>query len=380
MLLTDATDDRLRPTDGAGDAMRDQHVCVLGPPIEHRDSLMAMLAGRVASATWISDSLNYRRQHGPAQSRMERFSEVFTGTRCAAWLQQALEVIDGHGCSVMVAYWGTLPLADVIAIRKARPRLKIVLMLLCYPLGWTAASIRRQRLALSRAWPSLDGVLCPTPEMAEYLRIQYGRFTRPLITTLPPCWPAGFSPTQRPAPAGDRPNLIFAGRTDLSGATVHPGDDVRATMREILAAGIELHHGQSPETDDGHPLRKPFAPRPIVELIARMAAHDASLMLYNVTPSMRADRFDLTVPDRLLSSVAGGVPIAIPRLGYAAPKTYLQDYGAVLEFDSFDHLHRLLSDRDRVHALRERAWANRSRYSAQRQGERLASSLAAVLA
>lgn len=86
----------------------------------------------------------------------------------------------------------------------------------------------------------------------------------------------------------------------------------------------------------------------------------------------------LTVPDRVLSSVAAGVPIAIPRRGYAASKTYLRDYGAVIEFDTPRDLKDRLSDRDELRALRERAWHARRGYVAEAHAGRLAQFLSAL--
>ena len=351
----------------------DADVCVLGPPIEHRDSLLSMLGDRVNSVTWVNDSHSFFRDRDlQPPGRLPRALDAFRGTSAGPYLDHLLEELDARHCQVLIAYWGTLPLADVIAIRRARPRIRIVLMLLCYPLALTRVGILRQKVALSRAWSSLDAVMCPTQEMADYLRADFGRRTRgPRILTVPPCWPDSFIPSERPAPAADRPSLVFIGRTDLGGRTVHPGDDVRPLMRGLLDAGIELHHAYSKETDDGHPLRRPFKPLPIVELIAGLAAYDACLIAYNLEAAPRRDRFDLTVPDRLLSAVAAGVPIALPREGYAASKTYLAGYPAVIEFDTPAELYERLSDRAQVAEWRDRAWRARRDYSAHTQAPRL---------
>ncbi len=356
-------------------------VCLLGPGIEHRDSLQAMLAGRVDAVAWVPDSHSFLRQReGRPRSRLDRGLDSLLGTRDPEYLDHVLSVIDQQQAQVLVAYWGTLPLADVMAIRRARPALRVAVMLLCYPLSLEPFGIYRQKMALQAAADHLDGIICPTAEMADYLAERVFRGGRQRYAQVPPCWPAAFQPGVRPAPAGDAPNLIYVGRTDLSGSTVHAADDIRPLMRELLDAGIALYHGASKETDDGHPLRRPFPHVPISELMRRMAAHDASLIAYNTDACRRTDRFELTVPDRLLSSATAGVPIAIPRRGYAASKTYLRDYPAVLEFDRPADLHAALSDRTAMARLHDAAWGARERYTAEAQGGKLLAFLDALVA
>ncbi len=103
-----------------------------------------------------------------------------------------------------------------------------------------------------------------------------------------------------------------------------------------------------------------------------MAAHDASLIAYNAAACRRTERLELTVPDRLLTSVAAGVPIAIPSIGYSGSKQYLAEYPAVIEFDSVPDLKRQLEDRERIKSLHEAAWQARKLYTAEAQGELLA--------
>lgn len=355
-------------------------VCLLGPAIEHRDSLSVMLHGRVRSLGWIPDCHSFLQQRkSPARSRIGRSVDAIVGTREPGYLEHVLAALDKQGATLVVGYWGTLPLSDIIAIKKARPAIRFVLMLLCYPLSLTHLGIFRQKLALSRAWSSLDGVLCPTAEMAEYLGRHPPGPPLPRVALLRPGWPAVFQAKERPARLRDEPNVIYVGRTDISGHTAHAADDLRPMMRAVLDAGIHLYHGASKETEDGHPLRHPFTVSPVRTLITTMAQHDASLMVYNTEACQRPDRFDLTVPDRLLSSVAAGVPIAIPSRGYAACKTFLRDYGAVIEFDSPDHLMAQLRDRERVHELQDRAWAARTDYAAEAQGDSLARALAQIV-
>lgn len=374
----------MRSPDIPDPAMVLEHVraCVIGPDIPHRQSLLAMLETLSIPACSADDSHTFRSRKGPdLRSRVVRGMDLAFGTRDPAYLDYVLAEIDRSGSDVLVFYWGTLPLADIVAIKRMRPRLKTMLMLLCYPLALSSAGIVRQRVVLRRALPSIDALICPTVEMRDYLeRNIIARGGRCLAGVVAPCWPEVMCPRTRHEDVADRPNLVYVGRTDLSGRTVHKADDIRALMSGLLEAGIELHHAYSPETDDGHPGRKQFKPLPISELVATMSGFDASLVAYNTDACRRTDRFDLTVPDRLLSSVLAGVPIALPAGGYAASRSYLQDYGALLEFSSPADLRRQLADRQRIGQLKEIAWRSRERYVAERQAEALGGLMAAMLA
>ena len=362
-------------------SLSDAAVCLLGPEIEHRESLRAMLEGRARHVHWICDSHTFARQRKQSRrSRLGRSFDLVVGTRDRDYLDHLMSEIDANDTSIVVAYWGTLPLADVMALKRARPSITIAAVMLCYPLSLEPLGILRQIAMLRRAASRLDGVICPTVEMAAYLEDRVFGGRAPPCGIVAPCWPAQFQPTSRAPDAGAHPNLVYVGRTDLSGATVHKADDLRPQMREILDAGIELHHVYSAETADGHPRRKTFSPRTIDLLIAMMSGFDASLVAYNLAACRRTDRFDLTVPDRLLSSVAAGVPIAIPRRGYAASKQYLRHYDAVIEFETPGDLKARLSDRDAVRKLRDQGWAARHRYTAEAQGADLAAFLERVRA
>jgi hypothetical protein len=357
-------------------------VTLMGPDIDHRRSLEAMLGARVKSLSWMPDSLSL--SQGKALSmfgRVRRAMDQLTHTRDAGFVGPACHHLDEARANVVVAYWGTNPLSDIVALKRQRPRVKVVLMVLCYPLALNEAGVSRQHWMMRRAAKCLDGMLYATPQMAQFFEHQVftSAATSPKSAVLSPCWPAAYQPIVRPVAFTDRPNIVFAGRTDLSHHTVHAADDLRPLMGQILDAGIELHHGRSPETTDGHPLRRPFDALSQSQLIARMAAHDASLIAYNTAVCQRAERFDLTVPDRLITSVAAGVPIAVPSWGYRGLKSYLKRYPAVFEFDSPAHLMQQLQDRVRVQKARDAAWQARALYAAEVQGEGLANFLASLV-
>lgn len=359
--------------------LRDMKVAILGPDIEHRDSLKSMLEGRVRQLAWISDSHGFL--GGRAPTLMDRFNRALdqlSRTRDAAYLGHLVEQIDALQPDVVIAYWGTNPLPDVAALRRLRPKVKIVLMVLCYPQALTDVGVFRQHWMMRRAARFLDGLMLPNREMAAYFSNTVLRGKMPPFAVIPPCWPASFQALAQSDAVSDRANLIFIGRTDLSHHTVHAADDLRPLMRAMVDAGIELHHRQSKETDDGHPLRKPFQPLGQTELIQKVSGYDACLIAYNTAACARDERFRFTAPDRLITSVAAGVPIAIPSSGYEGSKSYLENYPAVLQFDSAADLARQLADRDKVSALRAAAWAARDNYRAEAQGERLQAFLESI--
>jgi antitoxin (DNA-binding transcriptional repressor) of toxin-antitoxin stability system len=351
-------------------------VTLLGPDIDHKNSLEAMLAGHVTQVTWLPESVSL--QQGRPQSftqRIQRAVDQLTHTRDKDFLDKTCRHLDEHGTNVIIAYWGTRPLADIVAIKRLRPHVKIVLMVLCFPLALENRGLRRQHWLMRHAAPYLDGVLYANDLMQQYFQSQVfgkkGRHLQQLI--LKPCWPLSYQDVEEPTTrASHRPNLIYVGRTDLSHHTVHAADDLRPLMAEILENQIELHHVRSPETTDGNPYRRPFEPLKQAGLIAKMASHDASLIAYNAAACQRTERLELTVPDRLLTSVAAGVPIAIPSHGYTGAKQYLVDYPAVLEFDSVPELKRQLSDRPRIEAMHHAALNARKMYTAEAQGPALA--------
>ena len=359
-------------------------VTLLGPDIDHRASLEAMLRGHAEALSWMPDSSCYFHDRpATAGRRLRRALDQFRGTQDPIFREALVRHLDAHHTDVVIAYWGTNPLADLVAIRQLRPRIRLVLMVLCYPLSLDPIGVARQHWLIRRAARHLDGVLFPSEAMRGHFHAHRLLADAPqpideLI--LPPCWPASFQQTgAQPQAASDAANLIFVGRTDLSHPTIHAADDLREPMQALLDAGIELHHVRSPETSDGHPLRRPFEPATQPELLRRMAGHDASLIMYNTGRCRRADRFDLTVPDRMISSVAAGVPIALPAQGYRASKAYLAKYPALIEFTSIADLARQLADREQVAALRHAAWEARRHYAAEVHGADLTNFLSGLV-
>lgn len=340
-----------------------------------------MLAPGGVQVHWLPDSHSPEDEEDPrpaARKAWFRLAEGLFGTADSAFLDRALRVIDEAGIQMVVAYWGTGPLSDILAIKRARPAVKVVLMMLCYPLSFSTPGILRQRLRMARAAGSLDGVLCPSREMHDYLsRHDLARADCPMAV-LPPCWPAEFQAESR-LPSAPAPCVVYVGRPDFTSSTATAADDVRDLLTHLLEEDVEVHHGAGKALEDGHPRRRTFPPRPVTELIAMMSGYDASLVTYNEAACARHERLMLTVPDRLITSVAAGIPIALPETGYEASRSYLADYPAVIPFRSASELADSLRDRRRVLQLREAAWQARSSYRAERHGTALRFFLRSVL-
>lgn len=344
-------------------------ISLLGPDIDHRRSLECMLEGE-RKVQWLPDSNSFLAARSPhGVSRLNRWVHRvgrLVGTFDPKYLRDVVGGLERQGSDTVIAYWGTEPLADLLAIRRKLPHVRLVLMVLCFPVALNQAGVARQAWMMKRIMRALDGVIFPNEAMRDHFHREGLLPASVQALILPPCWTGTFQ-TQAPQPEGlSRPNVIFTGRTDLSSPTVHAADDLRPLMGELLDAGIELHHVHSRETDDGHPLRVPFQPMRQPDLIATMARYDASLIAYNTQACERDDRFRLTVPDRLISTVAAGVPVAIPEQGYDGAKQYLQGHGGVLVFRDARHLRQLLDDRGRVTEARSQAWLQRSLFAAER--------------
>lgn len=358
-------------------------VTLLGPDIDHRRSLECML-GAPHKVQWLPDS-NSHLAARPADE-VTRFTRLahragrLVGTFDARYVRETTEALERQPTDVVIAYWGTEPLADLLAIRRRMPHVKLVLMVLCYPVSLTRAGVTRQDWMMRRIMRVLDGVIFPNDAMRAHFQAAGLLGSRVASLILPPCWTGAFQSKEGQPPGFSEPNVIFTGRTDLSSATVHAADDLRVLMRELLDAGIELHHVRSRETDDGHPLRRPFQPMRQAELIRAMARHDASLIAYNTAACERDDRFRLTVPDRLITTVAAGVPVAVPERGYDGAKEYLRGHPGVLTFRDAVHLRQMLNDRARVADVRSQAWAIRGRYAAEQHADLLQGFLGALRA
>jgi hypothetical protein len=349
-------------------------IAYLGPSIDHRNALVDSFAAIGVSVISVLDSGSWRQtqrdvESGGAFQRVTRIADQFRGTRDSAYLSYATKLLDEHAIDTVVAYWGTLPLPDLVALKKLRPRTHFVLNVLCHPLGLTYTRVALQNLIFSNAVSCIDGLVLSSTAMKEYVQAKVVRGRQLPMLVQPPCWTSNLFATHPAARAVERPNMVFLGRMDWKRA--QPSDNVNAFLLEVMDQGIDVHFGRSRDGGLDHRHAKPFDPVPLAIMTGFAAQFDASLIVYNMAAVDRTDRFENTVPDRLISSVCLGIPIAIPEQGFSACKEYLQEYGGFFLYDSPSNLAEQLRDTDRMDGLRSAAQANFRKYSAEAHAPKL---------
>jgi len=159
-----------------------------------------------------------------------------------------------------------------------------------------------------------------------------------------------FAPTKPLAPLADEANCLFLGRTDFRGA--QRSDNVTNQIHRLLEEKILVYFAQSSDGEIKHKYARGFKPVP-VESVADFASNfDASLITYNLDSVSALDRFSVTIPDRMITSVCAGLPVAFPSDGYEACEEYVADYGAVIRYSSERELAAILKDRKYIESLR----------------------------
>ena len=144
-----------------------------------------------------------------------------------------------------------------------------------------------------------------------------------------------------------------------------PCDNVHNELSDIMDQKVFVYHSDKTGTLPFHPFRRVFAPMPLWSLISFATQFDASLITYNLDACKDHDRFKTTIPDRLVASVAAGIPIAIPKNGYDASKEFLRQYDAVIEYTSSKDLSEKLHDGTYIKMLKSKAMECASLYSVQ---------------
>lgn len=343
----------------------DWTLAYLGPDSPHAETLEQFAARQSARVVRLPDSVsngNYRRTSrlGKIIARGRRAYSQYYGQSPSDYLQSTLATIDHFQPQVLLGFWGSNPLGDLQAIRKARPDLPIALVMLCHPTALTPRRVAFQNHLLVRASRHLSGIIFPSQQMMTYVKHRLG-VTIPAMTVLRPTWPKSWHAQEQAPIIADEPNLIFLGRMDGGQAC----DNLRPTLLALADRGVIVHHVQSPTVAEPHPNLRPFPAKWIPELNQFASGFDAALVSYNTNVCRTTDRFRNTIPDRLISAVAAGVPIALPTSGYDACEAYLEEYQAVIRFDSPDELASRLKDRTSIAKMRKLAWTNRQNYTSE---------------
>ncbi len=289
-----------------------------------------------------------------------RISNKMFGVSDEQYRSKILDFVDKGGINCVLSYWGLIPAKDIIALKKARPQTRVILNILCHPMGLTSAKITFQNTYFKYLTKYLDGVIYSSDAMKKYFdkNILTGD-TMPGIVLSPLISVDDFSDKMHD-PCPNQPNIVFLGRTDWWDA--QPSDNMRDIFNSILQSKIHLYHCDQGEKFQPSEYRHLFPPMKMPVLKNFATQFDVSLMMYNLDACKRDDRYRITIPDRLISSVAAGIPVAIPREGYEACKDYLKEYKAVLEFDTVHDLKEQLNDRKNIDELKRTARENNRKY------------------
>jgi hypothetical protein len=338
----------------------------LGPDTPHADALEAFASRQGANVIRCPDSAQMGLYRGSMLRRGRRSITQLFGRPPQAFVRRTLAELDRHSVRLLLCYWGVNPLGDVRAIRRARPNLPCIAVMLCHPTALTSWRIAWQNQVFHASLSALSGVIFPSTTMAKSLPMVDE--ARSLVAR--PLWPGDWHSSNEPITAPTRPQtvskprLIFLGRMDGG----QPCDNLRPLIRQLTAVGVEVHHvirdGERPEEGCVG-----FPPQPLPAVIAHTRQFDASLVAYNLDVCPRTDRFRNTIPDRLISSVAAGVPIALPTEGFDAVTEYLKDYPAILRFRTPNELANQLRESSMISQLRVQAQQAQSLYRAERDDQ-----------
>lgn len=134
-------------------------IAYLGPADDHAHNIEILARSHGVRLVYLPDSVSWTSAMGARASRAKRAFVQFSSTRDASYLQHTTGLIDREDISSIVAFWGTLPLPDLAALKRARPHVKLVLNLLCHPLGTTRPRILLQDHLLRRSTRHIDGLI-----------------------------------------------------------------------------------------------------------------------------------------------------------------------------------------------------------------------------
>jgi hypothetical protein len=147
----------------------------LGKISDHSENLAHQLRSRDIDLVAIQDSSSsgvYTRQTsyaGRLRSRTSRLAAQLWGTADAAYKETLVKAVDSTPVDTVIAYWGTNPLCDIIALKKIRPNVKVVLNVLCHPTAIDPVKVALQNWLLRRSLHYCDGIIASSIAMKDYL-------------------------------------------------------------------------------------------------------------------------------------------------------------------------------------------------------------------
>jgi hypothetical protein len=297
------------------------------------------------------------------QKRLLRIYSQLFGVKDAPYEKALAEYLSRNRLERILVYWGLNPMADIIWIKKHQPEIKVILNVLCHPLGLTKSRIFMQNLLFRLGARYIDGIVYPSQVMKTYFQQNVLRGGDLPSIVSPPYLSERYFVKERAPSCSMTPNTVFLGRMDWWAG--QPTDDVVNQLNSLMDRGIHVYYSDKTNAVTDGEYRHPYRPAPLIEVIKLASQFDASLMVYNLKACQRDDRFRVTIPDRVVASIAARIPIAIPNEGYDACKEFLSDYKAVIEFGSPQELKEQLDRRDYIMELRALALENSERYYAE---------------
>lgn len=298
--------------------------------------------------------------HGVINKTFSVLERVF-GSFNSAYIESATALIDENEIECVFAYWGTRVIPYAVALKKERPNLKIILNVLCHPMGLSHSRVKSQNCYFRAMCGVFDGLIFSSRIMQDYFLEMKLLPTYMPYVIVPPVPSYSFIPQNRRPPCKDIPNIIFLGRTDWWAA--QKSDVLLNAFDAIMREGIHIYYCRNKlDKAESSGYRHLFDWMEFTELSEYVTGFDASLVMYNLESCSNTDRYKVTVPDRLAASVCSGIPVAVPARGYEASKDFLGEYGAVIEFSSFQDLRSQLGDRPAISALKKRAVHNAEKY------------------
>jgi hypothetical protein len=295
-------------------------------------------------------------------AKIKRVTSQLIGTKSKTYQSRLVEYFESGGPKVIIAYWGSNVVGDVIKLKKSNPDAIVLLNVLCHPMGLSSATVKFQNMYMRFASRYIDGYIFSSGVMKKYFSDNnlYNLKTPSVI--IPPVLSKQAFPQKRLPECSNTPNIVYLGRPDWWAG--QPTDNVTTIINTAVDSGIHVYspgHIDNEILSEGN--RHIFRSMKLEQLSEFATQFDASVIIYNTDACGNTDRFKVTIPDRLIASVAFGIPIAIPNVGYDACKEFLKPYEAVIEFKSFIDLKIQLENRDSVLQLKEKAKKNSQRYT-----------------
>jgi hypothetical protein len=351
-------------------------VCYIGDNgIHRRNTELLFRNGNIPICffgSWRS-SFDYEAKVVSFRASLAWYRGQLTGIASREYKRSLYSFLVKNHVSCVMAYWGTNVFADIITIRKLLPNIRIVLNVLCHPMGQTSARIRLQNIFFRISIRRIDGLIYSSNTMKIYFEknIMRGRPKPSLI--MPPYWSRDLC-CNKLLFNDRRPNIFFPGRMDWWNGDA--SDNMEKIIGEIANSGVHVYYSNKDSRSRNSEYRHPFHPVPLEEMKELGGRFDAGLIAYNLQQCKDDTRFRVTIPDRLMAAIAMGLPIAIPKNGYDACKELLANWPGILQFDTISDLSNQLSDVEHINELKRACIKKCSEFHAENHFESLVSFLA----